>query len=342
MKDLTSALLAFAHFLLLITSYYIVKPVRDTLFVKRIGPEMLPYFYLLVAAITLVVVWAYNRLLRRCEARRFVLYVQAAVALNLLLFWQLMLADVAMSAVFFVWASVYNILLVTLFWSLTNDLFDAARGRRYYGLIGGGGIIGGILGSSLTVWLPSRIGTAHCLLVAAALMVAATLLTFWRLAHAPAREPSTLLESAPPHPSLWTDAHLLIDDRHVRLIASIVFFLTLARTIFNYHYFHLVDALVTGTDATTAFFGKVYMATNITGAVLQFFVTSVVLRFFGAKGGLVFSPVVLFSSMGALLFSPLLLVAAAFNVAQQATSYSINQASKELLYTPTSEAVKYR
>ena len=124
MKDLTSALLAFTHFLLLITSYYIVKPERDTLIVNRIGPEILPNFYLLVAVITLAVVWGYNCLIRRFDARRFVLYVQGAVGLNLLLFWQLMLAGVAMSASFFVWASIYNILLVALFWSLTNDLFD--------------------------------------------------------------------------------------------------------------------------------------------------------------------------------------------------------------------------
>ena len=176
------ALLAFTHFFLIIFSYYIIKPVRDALFVKSIGPENLPYFYLAVAAITLVVVALYNTLSRHLGSRRLVLWLQLFVTANVAAFWLLMRSGtIELSAAFYIWASVYNVLLVTVFWSLTNDLFDAAQGRKLYGFIGGGGIMGGIAGSAAASVLPLRIGTIDCLAVAAGLMALAVVVTVWRL-----------------------------------------------------------------------------------------------------------------------------------------------------------------
>ncbi|MCK5798407.1 MAG: hypothetical protein KAI47_14550 [Deltaproteobacteria bacterium] len=109
-----------------------------------------------------------------------------------------------------------------------------------------------------------------------------------------------------------------------------------------FHYYKLVDAAIVGTDETTAFFGMTYTATNIASALLQFGVTTWYLRAFGAKWGLIFTPSILLAAMVMLVFPPVLLVAAAFNVGQQSTSYSINQSAKELLYTPCSQAIKYR
>ena len=360
-SELWPTLLAFLHFFLIIFSYYIIKPVRDALFIKTIGPDRLPYFYLAVAGVVLLVVAIYNQLLRRFDSRRFVVALQGVVALNILAFWWLMAAGHRISTAFYIWASVYNVLMVTLFWSLTNDLFDSASGRRHYGVIGGGGIVGGIVGGLATRYLPAWIGTTHCLLPAAGVMLLTLPVTLARLARPladgarGAAEPRSGAERSardvtarreprepPESSSAWRDFHLVWSQRNVRLITQIVFFVTLAKTLFNYHYYHVIDATILGTDATTAFFGTVNAASNISSAVLQFLVTTWVLRRFGARVGLLFLPLVLLSALGLLLFPQGLLVIASLNVAQQSTSYSINQSSKELLYTPCTEAVKYR
>ena len=340
MTELRPTLFAFLHFFLVISSYYIIKPVRDALFVKSIGPDRMPLFYLLVAAIVLVVVWAYNAVLRRVDSRRFVVALQALVALNLLLFWGLMVHGIALPALFYVWASIYNILVVTLFWSLTNDLFDSKLGRRHYGLVGGGGIVGGIVGSLAARYLPPWIGTANCLPVAAALMALAVGVTLLRVGGA--HPPAPAAAPAPEPAGSWRDMQLVLTNRHARFIAAVVLFVTLGKTTFNFHYYHLVDAAVSGTDGATAFFGTVNAATNISSAVLQFLVTTLVLRRHGARAGLLFLPLALLLAMTSMLAMPVLALAASFNVAQQSITYSINQSSKELLYTPCSEAIKYR
>jgi len=338
--DLRPTLLAFVHFFLVISSYYVIKPVRDALFVKSIGPDRMPYYYLLVAGVVFVVVWGYNALLRRVDSRRFVVALQSVVVINLLVFWWLMSRGVSLSSAFYTWASVYNVLVVTLFWSLTNDLFDASQGRRHYGVIGGGGIVGGIVGSLAARYLPLWVGTTSCLLVGAGLMALAVGVTLARLRGAPPRAAES--DAGGAGAGSWRDMLLVLTDRQARFIGAVVLFVTLGKTIFNYHYYHLVDATVSGTDRATSFFGTVNAATNITSAVLQFLVTTWVLRRMGARAGLLFLPGALFAAMGAMLTAPVLALAAALNVGQQSITYSINQSSKELLYTPCSEAIKYR
>jgi AAA family ATP:ADP antiporter len=346
MTELRPTLLAFAHFFLVISSYYIIKPVRDALFVKTIGPDRMPLFYLVVAGVVLVVVGLYNQIIRQLDSRRFTLYLQGLVALNILIFWWLMWrTDLRLSVSFYIWASVYNVLMVSVFWSLTNDIFDAARGRKLYGVIGGGGIVGGIAGGVAARYLPLSVGIAHCLLVAGLLVVAAVAVTLLRLAdRSRAARPAGALDSgrSARHADTWRDLTLTLTDRHVRLIAAVVFFVTVGKTFFNYHYYHVVDASISGTERAASFFGTVSVATSVSSALLQFLVTTVVLRRFGARAGLLFLPATLLVAMGVLSLSPGLLVSAALNVAQQSTSYSINQSSKELLYTPCSEQVKYR
>ena len=337
--DLRPTLLAFLHFFLVISSYYIIKPVRDSLFVKSIGPDRMPYFYLLVAAVVFGVVWVYNAVLQRVDSRRFVIALQAVVVVNLLGFWWLRTAGYAVSAPFYVWASVYNILVVTLFWSLTNDLCDASQGRRIFGIIGGGGIVGGIAGSVVARYLPLSVGTTNCLLVAAALMVLAVGVTLARLRGAPPRQPA---DPADDGAGTWRDMALVITDPQARFIGAVVLFATIGKTTFNYHYYHLIDAVVSGTDRATSFFGTVNAATNICSAVLQFVVTTWVLRRLGPRAGLLFLPGALMAALSAMLLAPVLTLAAALNVGQQSITYSINQSSKELLYTPCSEAIKYR
>jgi AAA family ATP:ADP antiporter len=331
--------LAFVHFFLVIASYYIIKPVRDALFVKTIGPDHMPLFYLVVALVVFLVVALYNRLIQHFDSRRFTVGLQALVVVNILSFWALMAAGLRPSASFYIWASVYNVLLVTIFWSLTNDLFDTHRGRKYYGVVGGGGIVGGIVGGVASRYLPLWVGTTHCLLFAAALMVLAVGVTVARVRGAPAGAAG---RSGQGGTSTLDDIRLVLADRHVRLIAQIVFFVTLAKTVFNYHYFHLVDAAIAGTDQAASFFGTVSTATNVSSAVLQFVVTTWVLRRFGARVGLVALPAVLLVALTVLIFPVALSLAAGLSVAQQSASYSINQSSKELLYTPCDQAVKYR
>lgn len=331
-------LLAFFHFFLVITSYYIVKPVRDSLFAYQIGPEQLPFYYLKVAAITFVVVAIYNKIIFYIDSRRFTIWMHWLITINLLLFWYYSYQRYNISAFFYIWASTYNILVVTMFWSLTNDSFDKKNGRKYYGFVGGGGILGGILGSLIASYLPQKIGTENCLAIAAFLMTLASIITIAR-----ARKiTETASNNLKPQSSLIADMQMVYRNKDVLLITKIVFFLTIAKTLFNYHYIHLIKQTIHSKNAITVFYGITNTLTNLASALFQFILTTWVLRRFGAKAGLYFTPLIFIAAMSTMLVQPSLVIVAIFNVLQQSTSYSINQSAKELLYIPCSEDIKYR
>ena len=65
---------------------------------------------------------------------------------------------------FFVYASVFNLLVVSVFWGFLADLFRSEQAKRLFGFIGLGGTVGGIAGGVLTVTLARRIGPVPLLL----------------------------------------------------------------------------------------------------------------------------------------------------------------------------------
>ena len=76
---------------------------------------------------------------------------------------------------FFVWISVFNLFVVSVFWSFMTDIFRERQSRRLFGLIGVGGTVGGIVGSSITAFLVGFLSPATLLLFSVVLLEGAVL-----------------------------------------------------------------------------------------------------------------------------------------------------------------------
>src|SRR5262249_24470766 len=126
----------------------------------------------------------YGAVVARCNRRRIVPYVYRFFALNLLAFYALLRWNaprVPVGYVFFVWISVYNVLVVAVFWSFMTDLFTNEQGRRLFGFIGVGGTAVALAGPLLTKSLATGLGTAYLLLLSAVLLEACTQCVGWLL-----------------------------------------------------------------------------------------------------------------------------------------------------------------
>ncbi len=140
----------FFYFFLITAPYYIIKPIRNASYLDRLGDERLPLAYLLTAIIMGLIVNLHSRL--QVKLPRYLLIISSLVFFlgNILLFWWLFQRDYAwVPTVFWVWANIFAVVLVTQFWILVNDVFNPREARRLIGLIGSGGILGAILGSLL-------------------------------------------------------------------------------------------------------------------------------------------------------------------------------------------------
>lgn len=165
--------LGFAYFYLVMTGYYILKPVRESFFMGEQGYQNLPVAHLLVMAATFVTVHAYARAARRVAPGVLVAGANASFLVTIAAFWGVLgpLGHMrwlrgGIAWVYYCWVSVFAVFAVTLFWSLVHAVFDPEEGSRSYGIIGAGGTLGALTGGYLTRGLAQMVGTENLLLIA--------------------------------------------------------------------------------------------------------------------------------------------------------------------------------
>src|SRR5687767_5157554 len=180
---------AFAYFFLLLSSYYMLRPLRDSLAVGM-GAQTLRWLFTATFVAMLALVPVFGWLSSRLPRAKLLAGVYAFFALNLLGF-----ALALEAKLFFVWLSVFNLFAVSVFWSFMSDIFETRQTARLYGSIAAGGSCGALAGPLIAAWIPD----STFLLVAAALLLAATIVCIAMLARW-AREHPRAGERAPEAP----------------------------------------------------------------------------------------------------------------------------------------------
>ena len=175
-EGLTAALMALNIFLIL-TAYYILKPVREGLILGEYSPETKSY---LSAAMVLVLIFAlkaYSALTDRFARRRLINIVTAFFAGCLVVFYGLAQFGVSLGMVFFIWIGIFNVMIVAQFWSFANDVYSEDEGKRLFPIVGFGASVGAVLGARITNLLVAPMGVYQLMLVGAVLLVVQVLIT---------------------------------------------------------------------------------------------------------------------------------------------------------------------
>jgi AAA family ATP:ADP antiporter len=176
-EGLTATLLALNVFLLLAT-YYCIRPVREALILSTEGgPELKSYLAAGQAILLLGLVPAYGALADRLPRRRLLNTVTAFFIVCLAVFYGLMQAGIPIAAVFFLWVGIFNLMIVAQFWSFANDLYTKEQGERLFAIVAVGASLGAVLGAKLAGSLIPIFGLPQLLLVAAALLVVAVVIS---------------------------------------------------------------------------------------------------------------------------------------------------------------------
>lgn len=170
---------SFTYFFALLCSYYIVRPMRDEMGIAG-GVEHLQWMFSATFVVMLAAVPVFGWVTRRFAVGQFLPYVYFFFIANLLLFFILFKSDITGTGVaraFFIWASVFNLFIVSVFWSLMADIYNTDQTKRLFGMIAAGGTLGALTGPILTATLVLKIGPTNLLLVSAAFLGWAVLCT---------------------------------------------------------------------------------------------------------------------------------------------------------------------
>ncbi len=351
-STIAPALSALAFFFVM-TSYYIIRPVRDQL-IGALGSASLPLIYIVVFLVMLLLTPVFGMLVARFQRRHLLGWSYSFFTLCLLAFVPAFLAQEqigahALGLVFYVWASVFNLFVVSLFWSFMADIFDSGQARRVFSLIALGGMAGAVFGPLVTKLLVQWIGVAPLLLVSAlALGIALALLL--RLSAQRDRLPGDPGNMAIGG-SLWAGLKELWSRPFLRYMALLMLFGdgigTLAYAmVADYAKAHFSDAV-----ARTAFYNDLDLATNLLGASMQLTLTRWLLIRRGAGWGLVVPTVVnvvLLASVawiggGSLvLFGMAVPMLAAMLVITRGFAYGMTKPAVDALYTRVPRETRYK
>ncbi len=349
-EEAGAALSLFALNFLVITSYMIVKPVRNSLFLDHLGAANLPWAYIGTALFVGVAVWLYFRLLDRLGRTQVIATTWCLLGTGMIAFWYGFAAQgVVASALFYFFSAVYSVMGVTQFWSFCSEVLDARQARRMYGFIGAGAIAGGLMGSLITGILAERLGTEQLLFVAAALCFVCAVLgaTLSVVLDRPSPDRRTeAVEADTNEKEGFEDAKgglgLLLTDRYLLRIVGIIFSLQMISTLVDFSFSQIAEAAYPLKDARTAFFGKFFVCLNTTSLLVQLVVTRWVHRNLGLGPALAAMPLATLVTGTAFALFPAFLAGCLLKLANGALDYSIDRASRELLYLPTSREVKYK
>ncbi len=335
------AFLMFLYFFLTIMVLYVLKPVRSSLFLEELGSENLRYVYLGEGVFLLFVTWAYVQLAKRVPRKTFFTGILVVFISNLILFWWLFHEHVPyLSAFFYIWVACFSITSVTQFWTLANDIFNPQEAKRLFGLIISGGSAGGIVGGLLTNQAVRWMRTEDLLLLSSAILAGCILLVGFLWDYLPAGATGASKERAPIESGSTRKIFLTLP--YLWMLAGVVLFAKMASTVVDNQFNAIVEMHLVGKQAKTAFFGGFSAVLNVISFLMQLYATSFSLRLFGVGISLALLPGGLAIASLATCFFPVLGAAAFLKIFDGSMNYSIQQASKEVLYLPLSSSVRYR
>lgn len=332
-----------------LSAYYVLRPIRDEMGVHA-GVENLPWLF----TGTLLAMIAINPLfalaVQRLQRARFIAWSYRFLGANLLVFAALFALATAeqnvwLGRAFFIWVSVFNLFVVSVFWALMVDVFDSEQGKRLFGFLAAGATLGAIAGSTLTASLVQQAG-APALFFASIALLELALLAVRRLSRL--SEKLTQHPRAPGAPEAPIGGGVLAGISHTfrsPYLLNVCLFIVLFTVTSTFLYFQqatIARDYFPDRASRTAFFARLDVMVNVLTLGVQLFLTARILRRLGVALTLAILP--LFSALGfaGLAAAPTIAALVAFQVLRRAANFALARPTRELLYTVIAREDKYK
>ena len=336
-----------ALFYLLFTGYFILRPVRETMGVAG-GVDNLQWLFTGTFVVTLICLPLFGWLASRVKRRRILPWTYAFFASNLLLFAVLFARDpddIWQARAFYIWLSVFNLLAISLAWSVLADLFSSEQGKRLFGLLAAGASLGGLTGPVLGTLLVAPLGHAGLLVLACLLLlgsIGATLyLQRWRDRH-PLPAMSEHPASKPLGGNPFAGATAVLRSPYLLGIALFVVLLASVSTFLYFEQARIVSETFSDRTRQTQVFGLIDSVVQALAILTQVFITGRLARRLGVGVLLVAVPLVMAAGFLWLAMAPVFAVFVVVMVVRRAGEYALVRPGREMLFTVLPAEDKYK
>jgi AAA family ATP:ADP antiporter len=349
-NELRAMLASFAFFFFLLSSYFVLRPIRDAVAAAS-GANKLPWLFAGTLAATLICNPLFSWLVVRFPVRRVIPISYHFFTASFLTFYAVLrfvssgegsTIDIWMGRAFFVWTTVFALFNTSIFWCLMADSFRSEQAKRLFGFIGVGGTIGSITGSAFTAALAPKIGAVNMLLVSAGLLQLA-ILTIVRFP----LETATRDDAQPRRDEIiggtvWSGFSHITKSPYLIGICVFMLFYVFGSTVLYFAQSDLVGQLYADRTARTAILARLELITQIVTVVTQTFFTGRIIRWLGLAAALAVLPamsVIGFGVFGAIVSFQALAV---FIVLRRSTNFAIMNPAMEVLFTVVNREDRYK
>jgi AAA family ATP:ADP antiporter len=344
------SLLLFGYLFLITAPYTIIKSLRYALLMEKMGIEGLPQGYFLAALVTGVVVVFRQRIETRISAQGLTLASLAFFTATGLVFWLFLGAGGRwLSLLYWIWAYVLIVVLMTHFWLTVNQVLNPREAKRLIGFFGSGGLLGGVFGGLITFALKDSALASHLMLLASGMLgagwiVARTIFLRQKRMGGPEKPADQPAEPSPSSsPGFKHSLLTVLKNRYLRFLSLVVFLTIIISTAVDFLFMDISRQHYPGKLELQAFLGLFFAGLNLMAFFIQLLLTSRFLKDLGIRISLIVTPLALsLLTLGVSFWPGLLLPAILLKGGEEGLEFSLGQSARELLYIPVKSSIKTR
>lgn len=337
---------SFVYFFALLTTAFVLRPVRDAMGVAS-GVGNLPWLFTGTFLTMLAVMPLYGALVSRFPRRKFIPYVYGFFAFNLVAFWYFYTHEIKLeivAPVFFIWLSVFNVFVVSIFWSFMVDLYKGEQSKRLFGFIAAGGTTGTIVGESIAAFLVEPLGTGALFFISALVLLVAIvcvlkLVSFDELTGDNDKEKG---EPRAIGGNMFDGVSEVLKSRYLMGICFLVIFLAITATFAYFFQANFLAENYSGDDERTKIFALVGLAVSTLTIITQVFVVGRVMKKWGVKGAIIILPIITVIGFSAIVIAPTIIVFFVFQIFRRTAEYGTLSPARENLFSVLPREEKYK
>jgi ATP:ADP antiporter, AAA family len=346
-RETRAVVAAFSLFFFMWAGYFAVRPVRETVAIGFIGRENVADLWLYTALFSILIIPAYGTIVARLRRSVFLPAIYGAVAL---LFAGVGLAMQAggmtslIGKVFYVFISVMNLMLLSMFWSFLLELFDKGQTKRLFGVIAAGGSAGALAGPFISDIAVGTIGTSGILYLGAAMFGLAivcqrVLLGVWSH-RATANGPE---DDRPIGGNVFAGVTLILRSPYLIGIALFIVGISAVSTLLYFEQLRIVELTFNEQAAQTRAFARIDWLVQTITVISQVFITGRIAKRFGVTALLTAVPLLMVVGFLVLAGSSgVFAIFVAVMILRRAGEYAFVRPGREMLWSPLDKETKYK
>lgn len=345
---------SFTYFFCVLSSYYMLRSVREAMAIVS-GVRNIPWLFTGTFVLMLIVTPIFGWVTSKYPRRTFLPWIYYFFIANILIFYGVFtyaqtneINQIWIGRAFFVWLSVFNLFVVSVFWSFMADIYSRKQSRRLFGVISAGGSTGALVGPLVTSVLVTRIGFQNLLPISATLLLLAVYCVYQLRRWVRQRDATSQVgQQAPVQPAIiggsaWAGAKMVLTTPY---FGAIAFALACANFLGGATYMYmaeLVSITFEGTDRQTQIFAIMDAMINALSFVGQLLLVKHSVRKLGVGGTLALLPVISVVGFALLAINPAFIIIAGLQVLRRSLGFGFTKPTTDMLYAVVSKEAKYK